>query len=1531
MKRKLISLLCVLAAFSSVRAQYFGATLFTEGFDDAKFPSAWTQVNSAGNRDKWSLSSGDVAEFSKIVSGNKHSAKISVSSKDTKLTLTSPVIDATGNKDLQVGFYGNELNYAFRGGCDFRFRVSADQGETWTDLFSSASGSSFSGTQQVGQWNLYKYSLPADFDGKQIQLQFYIDASTMYNNPQALNGFIDGVFVSMLPECDPAVTAINYSTDDRLPSSGVYGTNEPLKVTVTNAGSHELASADVYYRVNGGEEIVETFTFPKPIAKNESAECSFTNGIDLSQSGKLMVITAGVRIDGDMNRDNNEIKAYVENTLTDVPYEPAFVYDDEGVTTVTQDGWTTFENNAEYGWDFESWRLLCWYVEAEMNDDPNDAYLVSRPLRLKGGTTYRLQFSAITDDNGSAYKNIMAVELGSSPKMDDSPKEIWRNDAIDDSNAANAFALFNVEKDGIYYIGFHSLSEAGADPMYLKDIAVYKSVESDVALTDVLSPASSAYTYTAEEPVKVRLTNYGAMPLSAGAFKVKVSLDGKTVLEEPVNADLASHASIDYQLSGKLDLSELGRIHKAVAEVVLEGDEDTENDRKKFEIESVVTSVPYIPDFGAQNEKGHDVDFWTAEDTNGDGYTFMARGDAQLDAYAFSYGGGMYGFTTVTLPSSDERLLSRHISMEGGKSYKFVYNARIGAENGSLPLEMNLYRITNGTKKTLVKKIHSANITSPVYAETIFDFAVEESGIYQLEFAVTDSKEIDYRMYIGGFRLTELTAKDLSVEELVIPTRYISGIHSFPVGLKLRNNGTEAVTSLTLTGKSASAGEKVTTLSDISIEPDASYLIYFPEDFVFDGEGTEDLTVSVKAEGDAYAANDSRTVTLTYCEPYSLPYSLLPEEALERSGAYNLNRDSYRFQTDRTVSTGYLYAAPDDVEANDYVATPAITLAKGDAHRLSFTYYVLEGDATDIEVFAYDAAADRQVPVTAIYEASASSLSRYIGFCEVPESGDYNICIRPRGKAKSLFINTTITLEKTDKLPDLVIGKLTTHTDSAVLTDNETVTVEFTSVAEQGVQGVPFTLKVGNKTYHSIFTSYTATNDGDSYSVSFKGVDLSEPGTYTLECSADVPMDLTPDNNKATFTVTSLPIIDLAVTGLVTPKTGKLGKEEKVTVTVANNGKGAISGFEMKCKVSGAATAELSGYPPTPLAAGETMEYTFTKTLDMFEEGVYNFEITAVVEGDVKPEDNTLKVSVNSTEKDFDAGVTAITAPVDGVFTEAESVTVTVTNFGETILFDIPVMAEIFYKHSGGVMVLTGSVASLEAGASADYTFPGTVDMKKCGEYTINAATTIADDANKENDYAHATVRCLTQDVGVTAIISPTSGEDLGVCDVIVAVTNFGEADVENIPMRYQIGSMPQLATMEMKLKAGETSEFKFPVPYEFTSYRTATVTAATMLDNDANPDNDEMSVEVENREAGVGTLTANAALYPNPAHSTVKVSADNAIVTVVIYDVEGILRAEYEGEGTEALDLDLALPAGHYITVIVTEAGTAVQRLIVI
>jgi len=1528
MLKQLASLLLIAAAIPLAEAQYYGPTIFTEGFDADVFPGGWTQTNETeGNTTLWTLSDGEIASFSDIVTDNKRSARIDISGKDTRLTLTSPEIDATGREDIQAGFYGYELSYAFRGGVDFRFRASHDGGATWTDLFSATAGDSYTG-KPVGQWNLYRYTLPEEFNGKKIVLQFYIDASTASGTPGGLAGYIDGIFLSLVPECDPEVTGINFSTNKLRPSSGVYGDNEKVTLTIRNSGTHELESTEVYFNVDNGDEVVETATFNPALQLGEQTTYTFTHGAELGTPRATMTITAGVRAEGDNDNSNNQIKGYATNLMADVPYVP-FIEEEDGVVSYSTDEWTTFENNDEGYWDYDDWNGFYWYIEPEYASEEMDAWLVSRPVRFKAGNAYRLQFSASSEDDYGAA-NRMTVYIARDPDMTEGLVQIWSNDNIDDTNAMGQSAVFQISETAPYYIGFQCHSESGAALMRLEEVAIYKNVDKDVAVSALLSPQPGMYTYGNAEKVSATVYNFGAIPLNEGDAKIVVSLDGEDVLTENLPA-MQPNTSLNYEFNGTLDLSRMGHPYRLTVKAALPGDEDNENNAIEQSIESTVASVPYIPDFGSQTAKGHDLSYWEALDRDRDGYTFSPRYDNALGAYAFSYGGGLYGYTSVTLPSSDDYLYSRPVALTGGKSYKLVFSSRVGKENATMPLAVNLCKVENG-KRTQVAQILDTDVTTYHYTESINTFRVESDGFYELEFCVVNDTPVDYRISIGGVRLTELLGTDLSVEKIVLPTTCISNMKTFPVGVLIRNNGTETVDAFSLTATSRSIGKKTANFANgISIEPDQTYLVYFSEDFIFEGPDDETLTLAAETEGDGYTDNNSLDATMTFIDPIALPYKPLPEEAMTHTGAYNLNRDNFRFVPDRTLGTGYLFAADSPEANNDYVATPGLSMEKGKTMQVSFTYSVIEGDVSDLSVYAIDVTNDVRIPIADIHRAQQSSMSRFIGYLEVSADGVYNIVVQPGATSPSLFVSAPITVEEVAGRPDLKIAGLESHLTPTVLTDNETVTVNFTSESEYGLQSVPFELNTGDKNYYSLFTRYTSKNDGDSYRVTFEGVDLSEPGEYTVICNADVNADATPDNNTATFVIKSLPVVDIAVKSLVSPQSGVLTKEEHITVELENLGKGDLTGFTLACKVTkpDGTSALLTETVETPVATATTARHTFASTVDMYNEGVYTFEITATAEGDVNTDNNTLTVNINSTTKVFDAGVTEIINPVDAAHGQAVEVTIAVTNYGETALFNVPVSVEVAGPNDSEAQRIEGTVAEVEAGQTVEYTFPATLNLETCGDYILTASTNVTNDVDITNDKCVKTVRCLTMDVGVTAIISPTDGFHLGTCDVTVEVTNFGEASVSSIPMMYRIGTMPQLDEMEQVLEPGESATFTFSTPYEFTDLRTRNIVASTKLEKDADTSNDALEIEIKPFDS-IEDAVISVGLSPNPTHGNIKISAPSTISSVEIYDMSGRLAGSFNGDGTPSLSLSLSLAQGNYIVKVVTAQGSATSTLIV-
>lgn len=1426
-----------------------GSKVFVEGFDSEDFPSGWVQTDLTPDVPaRWVTDLCGDNPFSKIESASTRSAKLNFSSRNTELILRSPEIDLAGLENLEAGFYGYELKYCLRGDVEFRFRIVSADGASSSDLLAALDNSALTGTDVQG-WTLFKYSVPHEFEGKKVYLEFYVNASKAWGNPGGLSGYIDGVFVSRMPEVDASVDKINYSLSDVRPTSKAFTSSEPVTLTISNAGVTPLVQTEVYYRVNDMPEVVELFAPVQPLKQGESADYTFRKAADFGAPDGNFAITAGVRAPDDGNSLNDEITAYAQNIVAGVPYTPDFLeaYD--------LDGWTTDENSAAW-WDYDDWNEFYWYIDHSYRD-PTDAWIISRPVLLESGKRYAVDFSAMSEEDDDLL-NRMAVYVGTSDDIEEAV-EIWKNESIDMENCLFSTATYTAESTGPHYFFFKCYSEAGAPQLQLRDFSFSQRVGVDASVTAVTRPVDRQMTYSDSEQISVVVINKGSETIELGSLKVCYALDDSAIpVVETLPAELAPGAKADFVFATKADLSLLGHPYSLKVWTELENDEVPENDAMTVTLESVVAGVPYLPDMGTVSEKSDEQDFWTIDDANNDGYKFVLTGETSMNTNVYSYGGGMYGLVNVTLDNSDESLMSRMLRLEGGKGYKLSFISRLGKADASMPLAVNLVRVGDDNSTSLVKQIWAGNVTEPYYAEHNNMFSVEETGLYRIEYRVVNTDPIDFRIYLGNMRLTGEYGLDLSVEEIVVPTSHISSLTTFPVGVLVRNEGKATVSSFDVKASSPSIGEKSMTFSGIDLEPNGNYMIWFPEDFTFKGTPgeTETLKVDIMAADDEYSGNDTRSLLLDYRAPEELPYSSMSHLSIDNWGTVNRNRDSFRFVQDRSMGVGYMYASDGAADAGDMLVSPGMSMEHGKVYSTTFSYFVNKGDVTDFNVSVLNAATGESVDIAMLRGVDQYVMSRFTGYFSVESDGVYSICFTPVGKASSLFISSGISVAETALRPDLELLAVKSPADDAVYGHEEKVVVEFRNAGRLPLQCVPFVLTVNDVEYSSLYTKYISVDD-DVMQVEFQGVDLYAPGRYRLEAKALVGEEATVDNNNVSRTIVSLPVVDVAVCGITEPVSGVLGEEEKVVVTLRNMGKGDLTAVPVRLQVcrDGEPEVVVDGYADIP-DGDEAVEYTFSQPVDFSHEGVYELRLTASPEGDINPEDNVFTAFVTSTSLRLDAGVTAISSPGDGILSESETVTVTIRNYGEADIFGVPVSAVVYYDGES-VGELQGTVPSVAMGQDVSYTLPGVVDMKRQGDYRIVATVSLPKDADGSNDSAEAEVRCLTQDVGVVAIVSPESGADLGQSDVTVLVMNYGEAPVGNIPMQYQIGSMPQLDTLTEVIAPGETVSFTFGTKYEFTAHKSYKMTARTLLPDDHDPANDSCETVIINSASGVESIGA--------------------------------------------------------------------------
>lgn len=1538
MTKHILALSMMLVASLAGSAQYFGTPVYKAGFDNETEVAQWTSettpdagVTDVTNASSWSLGNSASPSFSQIDRSSKASLAVKGGTAAATVTYTSAPIDLSGKSNLRVGFYALDLKSTVSQ-YTFLFSVSCDNGATWTNLFSSKSSTAWTGLAPVG-WNAFKFALPTSCNGKSVLLRFSMAGKSAYGSGPA---YIDGVFISEVPEVDLAVTGAKFadnkaiSTDFRKPSYKALTNSEAIKVDIKNEGSASISDATVTLSVNDEEVASETIT--KSIAPGATYTHTFATKADLSEARGEFEIAVNIDADGDAISTNNDLTFYAENTVTNIPYTPDFVGEadyDNWVAYYNEDGMAEWSGNSPRNGSF------FWNIFPEDEDgylDACDAWLVSRPVQLEAGKTYRVEFAAWTASDGDP--NTLVVEYGHSEECGVGTS-IWTSSDITEDNSKNVSFTFTVPADDPtpeqpYYFIFHCKSVTTAGELRLSNIKFSAYSLTDAALTAITAPAANAMRYSAAEPVTVTVANNGTTELNSGNTTVSYSINDGTPVTEALTSKIAGGASTQFTFAAKADMSELGKTYCIKAWVTTAGDTGVDNNSVSVNAVSQVVTLPHVPDFGNASAAADETSYWTVKDNNNDGYTFTCSYDKELNKRIWSTGGGLYGTETVTVNAINEQLESRKFAAAQG-AYKLSFKTCVGKPGASVPMNLtiNSYDENGAVLGQPINIDGNATATGVYFTQQVHNFNIPAEGIYSIAFNTALNEAADFRLYLSDIRILPASAVDLAVEEIIIPTTAISTIKEMPVGVTVRNDGENTVNSFTLTAVGLD-GTVSQTFENAGLEPNASYEVYFTQPVGFTQGLAErsTLSVSIATEGDACAANNALSVDLTERPVATAPYNPEPQFVMGEWMTFNNNRDAFRFRPDRRVGQGYLYQAPKGVEANDVLASTAIALEKDKNYAFSISYMVNEGDSTSFRVSAYDAATDTEhILHTVVGATQSSTMSRITRHFSLPADGNYNICITPVGEATSLFVSASMSVTEVAALPDLKIVSIQPKATEAVFSNNETVVVNIQNTGAAALQSVPVTLTVGDKVYHALHAR-PVDKESEAFAVVFNGVDLYAPGNYNLLANAPAVSDANPANNSMELTVISLPVVDVNFEEMTSPVSGELLGEQPVEVVVSNLGKGMARNIALECRISSEVLAEeivLQGQIDS-IAEATSTHYIFDRKINMDAPGDYAFNFTLAIDGNAPSKGSTMSVNVTSSAKPLDGGVTAITNPVDGILSAAEKVTVTVKNYSEVTINEVPVKAVVKLGDKT-VATISGAVKKIAVGESVDYTFETPVDMSAQGTYTIEASTAIANDIDTSNDAVSTSVKCLIRDLGVTAIISPTIVEAEGTQDVTIEITNFGEAPVGNFEVSYQIGAMPQRATVAQTIQPGEKLEFTFPTKHEFVIVKDYTIKARTLLPEDYNTANDACEAIIQGFVAGIDKLAVEASVTIEDGILTVK--AESAIKKVEIFTVAGQLIASESNADSNTVNIDLKLVSGIYVAKVTTDKGTAAFRFV--
>ena len=213
----------------------------------------------------------------------------------------------------------------------------------------------------------------------------------------------------------------------------------------------------------------------------------------------------------------------------------------------------------------------------------------------------------------------------------------------------------------------------------------------------------------------------------------------------------------------------------------------------------------------------------------------------------------------------------------------------------------------------------------------------------------------------------------------------------------------------------------------------------------------------------------------------------------------------------------------------------------------------------------------------------------------------------------------------------------------------------------------------------------------------------------------------------------------------------------------------------------------------------------------------------------------------------YDIGVTNITNPITGSLSNAETVTIEIFNYGENDVSNF----EVSYTVNGGSEVVETFTETLASGTTAEYSFVGTADMSTVeAYYTIVASVNLDGDEDAENDsYEIEIQHLIANDIGVTSIVSPSSGTLLSNAEqVTVVITNFGGATQSDFEVTFVLNDGESVTEVVAgPLEGNSTMEYTFTQTVDLSIPGTFTLSVNTSLPGDDVPSNDSSSTEIVN------------------------------------------------------------------------------------
>lgn len=635
---------------------------------------------------------------------------------------------------------------------------------------------------------------------------------------------------------------------------------------------------------------------------------------------------------------------------------------------------------------------------------------------------------------------------------------------------------------------------------YIDDVTVGQGSESDLAVTNIVSPVAGPET---QQNITFEYSNT-AMPNTSFTASYSVN-DGEPVSETLESGyECASGETKTFKFSSPATLT-AGADNAVKVWVTADNDQVHENDTLSATVKiDNVFSLPY------EMTTANNADGWT--------YTYHKKSGKNYTGWWRISDGSPW---TYSLCAKESILEGKWFALEQGK-----VNLTFGYSSGTeLPMSLFLTDYNTG-------KVDTIEVTLPASTELATaktSIAVAADGKYKLGLKPGSTYYDSAILY--SLSMSKAVPGDVAVTAVTLPKAVTVGEYH-PIYIKVKNNGEQEANDIPV---------KV-VVDSVLVDEDIIPAIAAGETVDWNvGQGTaaavmhgvnlsagdHDVKVFTLFEDDADASNDTISTSVYAYEKLTLPFSesFETEDGNKIWLAENLSNNALNW-TIGTAKVGNVNWAKDgenaaymssvaNTEHNAVLRSPVISVDEATTVRLSYYYTtrMKATDATDVTLLTATVnslSSDTTFAVSScsdsITDANAGVYRQGYMLVTFPEAGDYQIEFLNTGMGHDVVLDDV----RLDQSTDIAVVSASQTAKSGFNNTVNNVSVTFANHGATTVDKVSLKLVTATASGAAVETTgeyAQSVAPGDTVTFDFDAVDVSAAGTYTSIVSVSTSED----------------------------------------------------------------------------------------------------------------------------------------------------------------------------------------------------------------------------------------------------------------------------------------------------------------------------------------------------------------------------------------------------------------------------------------